>query len=69
MEIDRSVPGTEYVVKKGDTLSIIAKRQYHDGNLWSIIYNENKTLLKNANRLVPGTKLHLPVLRKTAGAK
>ena len=71
VKIDRSVPGTTYVVKKGDTLSIIAKRQYHDGNLWYIIYNENKTLLKkNANRLVPGTRLHLPALRKTAaGAK
>jgi len=69
VEIDRSVPGTDYVVKKGDTLSIIAKRQYHDGNLWYVIYNENKALLKNANRLVPGTKLHLPALRKAAGAK
>lgn len=69
VEIDRSVPGTDYVVKKGDTLSLIAKKQYHDGNLWYVIYNENKTLLKNANRLVPGTKLHLPALRKAAGAK
>lgn len=68
-EIDRSVPGTDYIVKKGDTLSLIAKKQYHDGNLWYVIYNENKTLLKNANRLVPGTRLHLPVLKKAAGAK
>lgn len=70
VEVDRSVPGTDYVVKKGDTLSLIARKQYHDGNLWYLIYDENKTLLKNANRLVPGTKLHLPALRKTAaGAK
>lgn len=69
VEIDRSVPGTDYVVKKGDTLSLIAKKQYHDGNLWYVVYSENKALLKNANRLVPGTKLHLPALRKAAGAK
>ena len=69
MEVDRSVPGTDYIVQKGDTLSRIAKKQYKDGNLWYIIYSENKSLLKNANRLVPGTKLHLPALRKAAGAK
>ena len=63
MEVDRSVPGTDYIVRIGDTLSRIAKKQYHDGNLWYIIYSENKSLLKNANRLVPGTKLHLPALR------
>ena len=69
VEVDRSVPGTDYIVRKGDTLSRIAKRHYHDGNLWYIIYSENKSVLKNANRLVPGTKLHLPALRKASGAK
>ena len=68
-EIDRSVPGTEYVVKKGDSLSLIARKHYHDGNLWYVIYSENKSLLKNANRLVPGTKLNLPALKKAPGAK
>ena len=68
-EIDRSVPGTDYIVQKGDSLSRIAKKHYHDGNLWYVIYSENKSLLKNANRLVPGTKLHLPALRNASGAK
>ena len=65
--IDRSVPGSTYVVVKGDSLSRIAKKKYKDGNLWQIIYRENQTLLKSkANRLVPGMKLVIPAVKKQA---
>lgn len=67
--IDRSVPGTIYTIVRGDTLSKIAQKQYHDGNLWYILYNENKAALKNnANKLTPGTKIVIPAL-KANGAK
>lgn len=63
--IDRSVPGTEYTVVKGDSLSVIAKKLYQDGKLWPIIFRENKTVLKNdANRLKPGMKLVIPALKQ-----
>ena len=68
-EIDRSVPGTVYVVQKGDSLSRIARKHYHNGNLWYIIYSENKSLLQNANQLTPGTKLNLPALKVSGASK
>ena len=66
--VDRSVPGTTYKVVRGDTLSKIAKKEYHDGNLWYILYNENKSALKNANKLKPGMEIVIPALKK-AGAE
>lgn len=46
---------TIYVVKKGDTLSSIAKK-YHTS--WQEIYNDNKKVIgKNPNLIRPGMKL------------
>lgn len=49
-----------YVVKSGDSLSIIAKKFYKDGNLSGIIYKANTKVLKNPNMLRPGMKLVIP---------
>ncbi|MBR2425508.1 MAG: LysM peptidoglycan-binding domain-containing protein [Lentisphaeria bacterium] len=63
--IDRSIPGTTYTVRRGDSLSRIAKKHYKNGNLWQIIYRENQTILKsNANRLVPGMQLVIPAVKQ-----
>ena len=49
-------PGqTTYTVKKGDTLSSIARRY---GTTWQEIYNKNKTVVgPNPNLIYPGQKL------------
>jgi nucleoid-associated protein YgaU len=50
----------QYVVREGDTLSLIAARAYDDPGAWRPIAEENQ--LDNPRRLVPGTVLTLPPL-------
>ena len=45
-----------YKVKRGDTLSTIANKQYGDRALWAHIYRANKGLLANPNVIIPGMK-------------
>jgi len=64
--------GTNYEIKEGDTLWVIAIRVYGDGSLWNGIWKKNKKVLnraakaagyKNADkgaRLIPGTVIKLP---------
>ncbi len=62
---DDSQPSTEYVVKDGDSLSLIAKALYHDGTAWEIIFDANKELLNGKpNFLKPGMKLVIPAVKK-----
>jgi len=72
---------TEYTVKKGESLWWIAKYKdvYDDDFLWPIIYEANKSQIKNPNLIYPGQKLKIPrdgftmadikKARKKAGAK
>lgn len=47
-----------YVVRKGDTLSAIAQRFYHDANLWPKIAKAND--IRRPRKLKPGTRLIIP---------
>ena len=51
----------DYVIKSGDTLWAIAKREYGDGNDWKRIYEFNKAALPNPNRPKKGTHLKIPI--------
>jgi nucleoid-associated protein YgaU len=51
----------EYIVKKGDTLSKIAKEQYGKEGRWKYIYELNKDKIKDPNKLRPGQKILIPV--------
>lgn len=51
---------TEYVVKPGDSLSGIAKKVYKDGRLYERIYEANKSVIPNPNRLPVGLKIRIP---------
>ncbi len=46
-----------YTVKKGDTLSLIAKKVYGNSNRWKDLYNKNKSKIKNPNMIYPGQVL------------
>ena len=50
----------EYVVVSGDSLSKIAKREYGDANAWTRIFEANKDILKDPNKIFPGQKLRIP---------
>ena len=49
-----------YVVKAGDSLSKIAKREYGDAGAWKAIFEANKDQIKDPNLIHPGQKLKIP---------
>ena len=49
-----------YVVVAGDSLSKIAKREYGDANEWQRIFEANKDILKDPDKIYPGQKLKIP---------
>lgn len=56
-------PATEarfYTVKKGDTLSAISKEVYGDANKYNKIFEANKPMLSDVNKIYPGQTLRIP---------
>jgi nucleoid-associated protein YgaU len=56
-------PETEaffYTVQPGDTLSKIAKEQYGDARKYMKIFEANRPLLKDPNKIYPGQMLRIP---------
>jgi len=50
----------KYTVASGDTLSKIAKQFYNDGNQWQRIFDANRDILSNPDRISPGQHLRIP---------
>lgn len=56
-----STPAAKFVtVEKGDTLSAISKRVYGDPNKYQKIFEANKPMLKDVNKIYPGQVLRIP---------
>jgi nucleoid-associated protein YgaU len=53
-----------YVVKKGDTLSAIAKAQYGAASKYMAIFEANRPMLKHPDKIYPGQALRIPPLAK-----
>jgi len=51
-----------YEVVSGDSLSKIAKREYGHANEWKRIYEANRDLLSDPDKIYPGQKLKIPPL-------
>jgi len=49
-----------YVIKKGDTLSSIADKEYGDASKWHVIYQKNRDVLKTPGNIKSGTKIIIP---------
>ena len=47
-------------VKSGDTLSKIAKEEYGDANAYMKIFEANKPMLSNPDKIYPGQNLRIP---------
>jgi hypothetical protein len=49
-----------YTVRRGDSLSSIAGRVYHDPSAWPVLYWRNHAHVRWANIITPGQKLRIP---------
>jgi nucleoid-associated protein YgaU len=49
-------------VKSGDSLSKIAKQEYGDASKWPLIFEANKDVLKDPDKIFPGQQLKIPPL-------
>ena len=49
-----------YTVVKGDTLSKISKEMYGDANKYNAIFEANKPMLKDPDKIYPGQVLRIP---------
>ncbi|MFP3889970.1 peptidoglycan-binding protein LysM [uncultured Ralstonia sp.] len=49
-----------HTVERGDTLSAIAKKFYDDANKYPVIFEANKPMLSDPNKIYPGQKLRIP---------
>lgn len=55
---------TFYTVKRGDSLSKIAKKMYGDPKLYKMIFEANQPMLKDPNLIYPGQTLRIPPAKK-----
>jgi nucleoid-associated protein YgaU len=51
---------TFYTVKKGDTLSAIAKAHYGNANAYMKIFEANRPMLEDPDKIYPGQVLRIP---------
>ena len=50
-----------YIIKKGDTLSAIAKQYYGKASEYPRIFEANREVIKDANLIYPGQKIRIPL--------
>ena len=63
MSVDKSEPEAKYyTVVSGDNLSKISKSQYGDPNKYMKIFEANKPMLKDPDKIYPGQVLRIPPL-------
>ena len=49
-----------YTIEKGDTLSKIAKTHYGSANAWKQIFEANRDVIDDPERIFPGQVIKLP---------
>ena len=66
IELPQEIPAKEYkiyTIKKNDTLQKISKKFYGTTRKWPLIYEENKDVIKDPDKIYPGLKIKIPLLR------
>ena len=56
------VGGQTYTVARGDTLSSIAKNHYGKASAWHQIFDANRDVIDDPDRIFPGQVIKLPQL-------
>ncbi len=65
MEVDNKEPEAVFhTVETGDTLSKIAKEHYGNANKYHEIFEANKPMLKDPDKIYPGQVLRIPTQKK-----
>ncbi len=63
LEVDSpSAEAALYTVVSGDTLSAISQRHYGNANKYMVIFEANKPMLKDPDKIYPGQVLRIPSL-------
>ena len=52
--------GLPYLIKRGDTLSIIAMKIYGDYKMWKVIWKNNPKQIKDPNKIYAGFTIYYP---------
>jgi nucleoid-associated protein YgaU len=60
VEEEEEIVAVMYTVKKGDTLSAIAKAHYGNANKYPVIFEANKPMLQDPDKIYPGQVLRIP---------
>ncbi|PLX38327.1 MAG: peptidoglycan-binding protein LysM [Hyphomicrobiales bacterium] len=55
-------PATFHTVEKGDTLWAVAKKAYGDGSKYNAIFEANRPMLSDPDKIYPGQVLRIPKL-------
>lgn len=50
-----------YVIVRGDTLSGIAKRYYGHANRWPELFEANREVIEDPDKIFPGQKIRVPL--------
>lgn len=57
---EKTPEGTYHTVERGDTLWAIAKKNYGDGTKHTIIFEANRPMLSDPDKIYPGQVLRIP---------
>jgi len=49
-----------HIISEGETLSNISQKYYGSANKWQMILDANRNVIKDVNKLRPGTKIIIP---------
>lgn len=49
-----------YTVESGDSLSLIAKQFYGDAMKYTVLFEENREVIEDPNKIYPGQKIRIP---------
>lgn len=50
-----------YTIVSGDSLSKIAKHQYGNASAWTKIFEANKDVIKDPDKIFPGQEIKIPL--------
>jgi len=60
-ELDEPIKTTRFhIVRRGETLSAVSQQYYGSQDKWRKIVTANQKVIKDPNRIAPGTKLIIP---------